>query len=51
MENIEKTLKRNRNVLDGDRRLTMSEDTEQLLNLEQSLNTPNEDEEEIAMAA
>ena len=51
MENIEKTLKRNRNVLDGDRRLTMSEDTEQLLNLEQSLNTSNEDEEEIAMAA
>ena len=50
MENIEKTLKRNRNVLDGNRRLTMSEDSTKLLELEKSLGVSSS-EEEIAMEA
>ncbi len=37
MENIEKTLKRNRNVLDWNWRLTTTSDSDQLLNLQEAL--------------
>ena len=48
MENIEKALKRNRNVLAGNWRLTTFSDNEQLLNLQESLNTPDNSEWSIA---